>query len=111
MIEAELLELAPKLRSDTIKKLATAGLAITSLNEHMEIVYAITDRGRRAIYPVDQSLVAQPRRPVFTDIYDGAELKPFEMRPGANDALMHPSLISGERRWRDGRRERVKEAA
>lgn len=32
--------------------------------------------------------------------YDGAELRPFEGRPGAMDAYGLPSLIQGRRVWR-----------
>ncbi len=46
-------------------------------------------------------------RPVNTDIftgrYDGKELRPYEGRPGANDALALPSRIGTELRYRDGK--------
>ncbi len=32
--------------------------------------------------------------------YDGAELRPFDGRPGAMDAYGLPSLIAGQRVWR-----------
>lgn len=37
-----------------------------------------------------------------TDIYDGAELRPFAGRPGAMDAFALPSLINGRRVARGG---------
>lgn len=39
--------------------------------------------------------------------YDGAELKPYQGRPGANDALGLPSRISDRLHYRDGRIEPV----
>jgi len=46
-------------------------------------------------------------RPINTDIlsgdYDGKELRPYEGRPGANDALALPSRIGNELHYRDGR--------
>lgn len=35
-----------------------------------------------------------------TELYDGAELRPFEGRPGAMDAFALPSLIGVRRVWR-----------
>ena len=34
---------------------------------------------------------------VKEDAYDGAELRPYQGRPGAMDAFSKPSLINGER--------------
>ena len=46
-------------------------------------------------------------RPMNTDIlaghYDGKEMRPYEGRPGANDALALPSRIGTELRYRDGK--------
>lgn len=46
-------------------------------------------------------------RPVNTDIlkghYNGKELRPYEGRPGANDALAIPSRMGNELRYRDGK--------
>jgi hypothetical protein len=46
-------------------------------------------------------------RPINTDIfsgtYDGKEMRPYEGRPGANDALALPSRIGTELRYRDGK--------
>lgn len=45
-------------------------------------------------------------RPVNTDIfsgtYDGKELRPYEGRPCANDALALPSRMGDTLRYRDG---------
>lgn len=35
--------------------------------------------------------------------YDGAELRPYEGRPGAMDAFALPSRVGSRRVWRDGR--------
>lgn len=37
------------------------------------------------------------------DPYDGAELRPYEGRPGAMDAFALPSRVGRRRTWRDGR--------
>lgn len=37
------------------------------------------------------------------DVYDGAELRPFEGRPGAADALTIPSRVNNRLHYRDGR--------
>ncbi len=46
-------------------------------------------------------------RPVNTDIftgnYNGKELRPYEGRPGANDALALPSRIGNALHYRDGK--------
>ncbi len=46
-------------------------------------------------------------RPINTDIlagnYDGKEMRPYEGRPGANDALKVPSRIGNTLHYRDGR--------
>ena len=39
--------------------------------------------------------------------YDGAELRPYQGRPGANDALAIPSRFGDELHYRDGRVERL----
>lgn len=38
-------------------------------------------------------------------VYDGAELRPYQGRPGANDALAMPSRIADRLFYRDGRQE------
>lgn len=51
-------------------------------------------------------LAARPRNMVNStsrDDYDGAELRPFDSRIGANDALEIPSRFGNELRYRDGR--------
>jgi hypothetical protein len=35
-----------------------------------------------------------------TEKYDGAELKPFNARPGSQDSLLIPSLIGSKRVYR-----------
>lgn len=46
-------------------------------------------------------------RPVNTDImagdYDGKEMRPYDGRPGSNDALALPSRIGNTLHYRDGR--------
>jgi hypothetical protein len=46
-------------------------------------------------------------KPVCTEIpadhYNGAELRPYDGRPGANDALRLPSRIGATLHYRDGR--------
>lgn len=41
--------------------------------------------------------------PMFSGKYDGAELRPFTVRPGALQALTLPSRMGNVRIFRDGR--------
>ena len=42
-----------------------------------------------------------------SDDYTGAELRPFDGRPGAMDAFDKPSRIGNALTWRDGRAEKL----
>ncbi len=54
-------------------------------------------------------------RPVNTDIfsgtYDGKEMRPYEGRPGANNALAIPSRMGNSLHYRDGSTDFVRVAS
>lgn len=54
--------------------------------------------------------VAGPRYEPPPSVYNGAELRPFEGRPGANQALALPSRFGRQLHYRDGRVESVPES-
>lgn len=102
MTEVELIKAVKNLRPVSMNELVRRRLAITAVNADMEIVYTITERGRRFIGAIkdDCTSVARPREYHSGDIYDGADLKPFDGRPGAMAAYGLPSLVYGRRVWR-----------
>lgn len=59
---------------------------------------------RNALTGTAKVPMAKPiNTPMQTKNYDGAELKPYQGRPGANDALALPSRIANRLHYRDGK--------
>lgn len=77
--------------------------------------YRITAAGTRALAlaprthgaVVPSPVIARPLPPA--QIYTGAELRPYEGRPGAMDAFALPSRMGRRLVWRDGRVEGLNE--
>lgn len=60
---------------------------------------------RSALSGVNRVPMAKPvQNPIMSaPTYDGAELRPYQGRPGANDALALPSRIANRLHYRDGK--------
>lgn len=87
-----------------VKRLDYTGYIVSDKQEGEPATYAITVRGRQCLEsggaPVAASAkpmggMALPRDRAFEGRYDGAELRPFEGRPGAMDFKALPSLGMG----------------
>ena len=102
----------PKPRSDALRArleaLARMGLiGKTTPGKSLAPVYGITGKGRRALGAHNDKpalrLERSPRSMHFSEpanylrpgSYNGAELRPFDGRPGAMDAFQLPSLVDG----------------
>lgn len=64
---------------------------------------------RTALSGINRVPMAKPTENPIMDrpVYDGAELRPYQGRPRANDALALPSRMGSRLHYRDGRVEKA----
>lgn len=103
-LKSELVNLVPQLNSKDITTLLNIGFVKPHLGD--KDIIEITKAGERKIGIFEKSY-SKPRQVVTTDEYNGADLRPFDARPGCNQSLSLPSRHCDELRFRDGRMEKV----
>lgn len=76
-----------------------------------DVLYSITDKGRKALDAQDLSQQSAPTHatgptsPMVGALYEGAELRLSTSRAGAMDALRYPSRVGNRLYYRDGKTE------
>lgn len=113
MSQSEIAHLGTHETPEALKRVRAMHMAGFNHDKLLEI----TPKGRNALmtanserYKPEHGKPATSRttvNSVVREIYQGRELQAFSARPGAMAAFSLPSVISGARIWRDGRREVV----
>ena len=91
-------------------RLIRARRGVPQSDSRVGAVYQITPAGRAVVVAADHAAQTAPPKPAHKarkSDYDGADLRPYTGRPGANEWNSHPSRIGNELRYRDGRAERA----